>query len=36
MALGLVKDDVGVLRKMIAYLERHKENTSPQLALPGV
>jgi hypothetical protein len=36
MALGLVKDDVGVLRKMIAYLERHRTNTSPQLALPGV
>jgi len=36
MALGLVQDDVGVLRKMIAYLERHKANTSPQLGLPGV
>jgi len=36
MALGLVRDDVGLLRKMIAYLERHKTNTSPQLALPGV
>jgi hypothetical protein len=36
MALGLVGDDVAVLRKMIAYLERHRENTSPQLGLPGL
>jgi hypothetical protein len=36
MALGLVGDDIAVLRKMIPYLERHKTNTSPQLALPGV
>lgn len=36
MALGLVGDDVAVLRKMISYLERHKQNTSPQLTLPGV
>jgi hypothetical protein len=36
MALGLIGDDVATLRKMIAYLERHRENTAPQLALPGV
>ena len=34
MALGLVRDDVSLLRKMIAYLERHKNNTSTQLTLP--
>jgi hypothetical protein len=36
MALGLVRDDVAVLRKMIAYLERHKDNASAQFALPGI
>jgi hypothetical protein len=36
ITLGHVGDNVGLLRKMIAYLERHKENTSPQLALSGV
>ena len=34
--LGAVEDDAGLLRKMIAYLERHKANTSRQLDLPGV
>lgn len=33
MALGLVRDDVDLLRKLIAYLERHKTNNSPQLTL---
>lgn len=36
MALGLVKDDAGILRKMIAYLERHRVNHSPQLTLSGI
>jgi hypothetical protein len=35
-ALGMVNDDVNVLRKLIAYLERSQENTSPQLTFPGV
>jgi hypothetical protein len=34
--LGAVGDDPDLLRKMITYLDRHRENTSPQLALPGV
>ncbi len=34
--LGAVEDDANLLRKMIAYLERHKGNSSPQLSLPGV
>jgi len=32
--LGAVEDDVGLLRKMIAYLERNRENASPQFTLP--
>jgi len=31
--LGAVNDDIDLLRKMIAYLERNRENTSPQLTL---
>ena len=36
IVFGHVGDSVDLLRKMIAYLERHRENTSPQLGLPGV
>lgn len=36
IVLGQVADDVDLLRKLIAYLERTKVNTSPQLTLPGV
>lgn len=36
VALGMVNDDVQVLRKMIAYIERNRENTAPQLVLAGI
>ena len=35
-ALGYVRDDVNRLRKLIAYLNRHRSNHSPQGTLPGV
>jgi hypothetical protein len=35
-ALGFVKDDIDRLRKLIAYLERNRESTAPQLALAGI
>jgi hypothetical protein len=35
-ALGFVNDDVQILRKLIAYLERNRTNTAPQLALSGI
>ena len=35
-ALGLVNDDTRILRKLIAYLDRTKENTAPQLTLSGI
>jgi phage-related minor tail protein len=34
--LGIVKDDPQHLRQLAAYLERNRENTSPQLALAGI
>ena len=34
--LGRVRDDVTVLRAMIAYIERHENNTSAQLTLPDI
>jgi hypothetical protein len=36
LALGYVSDDVQILRKMIAYLERNRTNTAPQLTLAGI
>ena len=36
IALGCAKDDVNILRKLIVYIERNRENTSPQLALAGI
>jgi hypothetical protein len=36
LALGYAKDSPDLLRKMIAYLERHRENHSPQRTLPGI
>ena len=36
VTLGYVEDDVQLLRKMIAYLERHAENHSPQLTIAGI
>jgi hypothetical protein len=30
MVLGAVGDDIGVLRQMIAYLERHNHSTQPE------
>jgi hypothetical protein len=35
-ALGFVQDDIDRLRKLIVYLERNRENASPQLTLSGV
>lgn len=35
-ALGLVNDDVQRLLKLVAYLQRTRENTSPQLIIPGI
>jgi hypothetical protein len=34
--LGLANDDVQILLQLIAYLQRTKENTSPQLTLSGI
>jgi hypothetical protein len=34
--LGLAKDSPDRLRKLIAYLERSRENASPQLTLSGI
>lgn len=34
--LGFSEDDVDRLRKLIAYLERTRTGTSPQLSLPGL
>lgn len=31
--LGAIEDDTDLLRKMIAYLERHKTKTAPQFTL---
>jgi hypothetical protein len=36
LALGYVQDDVKILLKMIAYLERNRTNTAPQLVLSGI
>lgn len=36
LALGYVQDDVQILRKMIAYLERNRTSTAPQGALSGI
>lgn len=35
-ALGHVNDDVQILRKLIAYLQRNRTNTAPQLVLAGI
>jgi hypothetical protein len=35
-ALGMIDDDPGTLRKLIAYLDRNRVNTSPQLTLSGL
>jgi Autographiviridae endonuclease VII len=35
-ALGFLKDDISRLRKLIAYLERNRTNTAPQLTLIGI
>jgi hypothetical protein len=35
-ALGMVNDDVEHLRRLIAYLETNRVNTSPQLTLSGI
>jgi hypothetical protein len=35
-ALGFANDDVQILRKLIAYLERNRTNTAPQLTLAGI
>jgi hypothetical protein len=35
-ALGMVNDNITHLRKLAAYLERNRENTSPQLTLSGI
>ena len=35
-ALGLVRDDVNHLRKLIAYLQRTSRNTAPQMSLHGI
>jgi hypothetical protein len=32
----MVNDDVQHLRKLIAYLERNRTSTAPQLALAGI
>jgi hypothetical protein len=34
--LGLAKDNTDRLRKLIAYLDRTRENTAPQLTLSGI
>lgn len=34
--LGFAEDDTDRLRKLIAYLERTRTGTSPQLSLPGL
>lgn len=36
VALGCLKDDANRLRKLIVYLERNRENSSPQLVLAGI
>jgi len=36
IALGCVKDSPDRLRKLIVYIERNQENTSPQLAMAGI
>jgi hypothetical protein len=36
VALGHLGDDPNRLRKLIAYLDRTRENTSPQLSLSGI
>lgn len=36
IVLGLVDDDPAILRKLIAYLERNRVNTSPQFTLSGI
>jgi hypothetical protein len=36
IALGQVKDDVQHLLKLIAYLQRTSDNTSPQFVLAGI
>jgi hypothetical protein len=36
ITLGMVNDDVQHLRKLIAYLERNRTSTAPQLALAGI
>ena len=36
VVLGHLEDSPDRLRKLIAYLERNRENTSPQLALSGI
>ena len=34
--LGLVDDDPNILHQLAAYLLRHRDNQSPQLAIPGI
>jgi hypothetical protein len=36
VALGLLKDDPNRLRQLLAYLERTRDSTSPQLTLSGI
>lgn len=36
VALGCLRDDIPRLRKLIAYLERNRTNTAPQLVLGGI
>lgn len=36
VALGCLRDDITRLRKLIAYLQRNRTNTAPQLVLAGI
>jgi hypothetical protein len=36
LALGNIRDDIGRLRKLIAYLKRTKDGPASQFSLPGV